>query len=80
MTFRSVFKDITVELSNKRAILEVEEDDSIAIIKKSNLKIKQILPTRFGKEVVFYREDDAKEAAQLLKITKIDGKSIFLEK
>lgn len=82
MKFRDAFKNIELETkqpSEIKIIQESELDDNIEKIKKSKIKIRQIIPTRFGKEVVFFRDSDAEEAAKVVGTKKIDGKSIFIE-
>jgi len=57
----------------------VDINKALDKIRKSNIKVKNILPTKFGVEVEFFSTDNAKEAAKLVGTKKVDGKSIFLE-
>lgn len=85
MDFRKMFNDVVVAENNTELAIndELELDEntpsSIDKIKKAKLKIKQTLPTRFGKEVIFFKDADAIAAAKLVGTDKIDGKSIFID-
>ena len=59
-------------------LLEAESDVTKKI-RKEGIKIKIIIPTKFGLEVVFYNKEDAKKAAELVGTNKIDGMSIFVD-
>ena len=78
--FKEFFKPekITEDVIQK-TIIETAEDD-IQAIRDARIKIKTVIPTRFGNEVVFFKEQDAEEAKKLIKNSQIDGKSIFISK
>jgi len=78
--FKEFFKPkkITEDVIEKVTVTEAE--DNIQKIRDAGLKIKTVIPTRFGNEVVFFKERDAEEAQKLIKDSQIDGKSIFIGK
>ena len=57
----------------------VDINKALDKIRKSNIKVKNILPTKFGVEVEFFSKANAEEAAKIVGTKKVDGKSIFLE-
>jgi len=61
-------------------INEVEKntDDILKDIRKK-VKIKTIIPTKFGVEVVLFNPNDAQEAAKIANTKKVEGSSIFLD-
>jgi len=76
--FKDFFKPKKIiETVTEEIITETAEDD-IQKIRDKGIKIKTVIPTRFGTEVVFFKEIDAVTAAKLIKKSKIDAKSIFI--
>lgn len=75
--FQLAFKDDISE--NTEKIIQEDDSEDIEKIRKAKIKIKQILPTKFGKEVIFFKDQDAIKAAELVQTKKIDGKSIFID-
>lgn len=81
MSFRNSFENIEKIIKEApEVIIEAESTSNIDKIKKSNIKIKLIVPTKFGEEVIFFRASDAEDAAKLVGTKKIDGNSIFIDK
>ena len=80
--FKEFFKPekITEDVIEKVNVTVTEAEDNIQKIRDAGLKIKTVIPTRFGNEVVFFKERDAEEAQKLIKDSQIDGKSIFIGK
>ena len=70
----SVFKDKIAE-DNKNT---TNTTDILKDIRKK-VKIKTIIPTRFGIEVVLFNPNDAQTAGRIAKTHKIEGNSIFLD-
>ena len=81
MKFKTFFKEEKVQIIDQ-TILTISEDteDNLKKIRDKGIKIKSVIPTRFGNEIVFFKEYDAETAAKLLKTDKMDGKSIFIDK
>jgi len=59
-------------------LLEAEADVTKKI-RKAGIKIRSIIPTKFGLEVVLYNKEDAKEAGKVAGTKKVDGNSIFID-
>jgi len=76
MNFKKFFK----ESSKQEEIIEKSSntEDILEKIRKE-VKIKQIIPTRFGIEVKLFNTKDAETAAKVAKTDKIDGSSIFID-
>jgi len=77
--FKEFFKPEKISEATEKIIV-VEAEDDIQKIRDARLKIKTVIPTRFGNEVVFFKERDAEDAQKLIKNSQIDGKSIFIGK
>ena len=61
-------------------INEAEKDiDKILSDIRKKVKIKTIIPTRFGTEIVLFNPNDAQEAAKIAKTKDIEGNSIFIK-
>jgi len=78
--FRDEFKEpgesFTFE-SKKDGVMT--EEDALEKIKKSKLKVKEIIPSKFGTEIIFFNSKDAKEAGKLVGADDIDGHSILVK-
>ena len=68
----------TPKAKTEMELLEAEVDVTKKI-RKAGIKIKSIIPTKFGLEVVLYNKDDAKEAGKVAGTKKVDGNSIFID-
>jgi len=82
----SKFKEAFTKNTSNKAEPTIEKiyenndiDDITDKLRKANIKIKIVIPTRFGKEIVFFSNEDAIKAAKIAKTKKIDNKSIFVE-
>ena len=53
-------------------------NDTIADIRKK-VKVKNVIPTRFGVEVILFNNNDAKEAAKIAGTKDIEDTSIFIK-
>jgi phosphoenolpyruvate synthase/pyruvate phosphate dikinase len=69
--YESVIKDKMTE--DKKNTTDILKD-----IRKK-VKIKTIIPTKFGIEVVLFNPSDAQTAGRIAKTHKIEGNSIFLD-
>jgi len=80
MRFKSFFAESKIEVPSIIDVKEISEDASSSIekIRSANIKIKNIHPTKFGTEVLFFKITDAEKAASLVN-GQIDGKSIFIK-
>lgn len=79
MEFKKYFKDEEVDqIEDKQVEESIELDDTLKKIRKS-VKIKQIVPTKFGIEVKLFNAQDAQDAAKIAGTKKIDGSSIFID-
>ena len=58
----------------------VNINDLLDKIRDKDIRVKTIIPTKFGTEIVFYNTYDADSAAKIIKTTEVDGKSIFVPK
>jgi len=78
--FKQYFKEekIQTPLQKVEEKTEKEIDKTISEIRKK-LKIKSIVPTKFGFQVDFFNPNDAKEAAKMADTSKISGNSIMVE-
>ena len=78
--FRDEFKEpgeaFTFETSKDDA--PMTEEDALEKIKKSKLKVKAIIPSKFGTEIIFFNSKDAETAADLVNADEADGSSIFV--
>jgi hypothetical protein len=66
-------KDSYIKESN-----ESEKDNILSNIRKE-VKIKDIIPTRFGIEIILFNSADARKAAEIAKTEDIEGNSIFVK-
>ena len=75
MSFKSFFdkKDENI-IENK-----IEKSEDILDKIREKFKIKRIVPTRFGIEIVFFNSREAEEASKIAGTSKVDGTSIFLD-
>jgi hypothetical protein len=78
--FRDYFEDKLLVKNKKSEILEAKKD-SVDIVKniRDKVKVKNIIPTRFGVEVVLFNTADAKEAAKIAGTTDVEDTSIFIK-
>ena len=58
---------------------KIDPDEKIKNIRKKGIKIKTIVPTKFGFQVDFFNANDAKQAAEIADTNKIAGNSIMVE-
>ncbi len=81
-----MFKDfmkapVEITVLTEEIIAEADDaiGDTLKTLKDSNIKVKTIIPTRFGTEVVFYNKAAAQDAANLVKAdVDVDSNSIFV--
>jgi len=80
MEFKKYFKveEKYIEEKHIEEKIDIEIDDILKKIRKS-VKIKQIVPTKFGIEVKLFNSQDAQDAAKIADTKKIDGSSIFID-
>jgi len=80
--FRDAFKEtednftFNVERNSLPTLVEAEALD---ILKNSKIKVKNIIPTKWGTEVIFFNAKDAQEAAKLVDAEEADGSSILIK-
>jgi hypothetical protein len=73
-TSENEYKDISDNIN------EAEKDiDKILSDIRKKVKIKTIIPTKFGIEIVLFNPDDAEKAAKIAGTKDIDGNSIFIK-
>ena len=80
-----MFKDFFESSDKEEFKIETETleeaTDINAIVEKTRkkMKIRTIIPTKFGVEIVLFNPQDAKEAAKIAGTKKVDGNSIFVD-
>ena len=77
--FNSEIKKTTIKEENI-SILESKDFDKVLADIRKEVKIKQIIPTRFGIEVILFNKNDAELAAKIANTDKIEGTSIFVNR
>ena len=83
--FKDFFKQNENEKEDISFVIETSKDNistqnNLQKIRDSGIKIKTIIPTKFGFEITFFNKFDAQKAAKIIDTDKIDGTSIFMEK
>lgn len=80
--FKEYFK-VKSDVFTLNAISESQDTDINKLldkIRKDNIRVKTIIPTKFGTEIVFYNATDAENAAGIINTKEVDDKSIFVPK
>lgn len=90
--FRDEFKQATEKLTIETEISSEREQEILAELNEAetklekikkdlrdnNIKIKNIIPTNFGVELILFNKDDAISASKIIKTNKVKNNSVFV--
>ena len=62
----------------EKLIVETKIDQIKKDLRKSGLKIRDISPTNFGTEIIFFNKADAIEASEVIGTSKVKNNSVFI--
>ena len=70
--------EVIIKKIQKEMIIETEIDVIKKKLRTAGLKIKNISPTNFGTEIIFFSKSDAVEASDVIGTSKIKNNSVFV--